>query len=347
MSERKPPQERDEAKLEDGKPEDQQVPDQQVPDQEVADQQVADAETQALEAERRQSYNRRYLQVSSPMARRAIYHALSLAQVRDERCTSVHLLSCLLNVRSVRSVIAHLGVRWRRIRAATVAHLLEGLEGPYSHEDRTPMFNAAIERFVTQAISLDYGRATGVHLLIALWAGGESPATRILEDNGVSLIQLRCYVADPPSALARWREWWRRAGPRGRVTDGVDERELLPEESILSGPRMERGGIPSTQQHVYIHDDPFTTKAFVVEILREQFGKSESEATRIMQQAHHTGLSLVGVLTDRAARRILDRIHEQARASGYPLRLTLHPQRLKRRFWHRWWRRRNPPILRE
>lgn len=46
---------------------------------------------------------------------------------------------------------------------------------------------------------------------------------------------------------------------------------------------------------VVVHNDPFTPRTFVVEVLRRVFAKSEQEASEIMLKAHKTGLGVVAV----------------------------------------------------
>jgi ATP-dependent Clp protease adaptor protein ClpS len=46
---------------------------------------------------------------------------------------------------------------------------------------------------------------------------------------------------------------------------------------------------------VLVHNDPFTPRDFVVEVLQRCFQKSIDEASRIMLKAHISGLGAVGV----------------------------------------------------
>jgi len=48
---------------------------------------------------------------------------------------------------------------------------------------------------------------------------------------------------------------------------------------------------------VVVHNDPFTPRQFVVEILRRFFQKDETEATAIMLRAHQGGHAVVNVYT--------------------------------------------------
>lgn len=46
---------------------------------------------------------------------------------------------------------------------------------------------------------------------------------------------------------------------------------------------------------VVVHNDPFTPREFVVEVLRRFFQKSRDQASQIMMQAHTKGHSVVAV----------------------------------------------------
>lgn len=48
---------------------------------------------------------------------------------------------------------------------------------------------------------------------------------------------------------------------------------------------------------VVVHNDPYTPRNFVVEVLRRFFGKKEEEATRIMMNAHKGGHAVVQAYT--------------------------------------------------
>jgi ATP-dependent Clp protease adaptor protein ClpS len=48
---------------------------------------------------------------------------------------------------------------------------------------------------------------------------------------------------------------------------------------------------------VLVHNDPFTPREFVVEVLQLVFQKNADEASHIMTKAHRTGVGAVGVFT--------------------------------------------------
>ncbi len=74
---------------------------------------------------------------------------------------------------------------------------------------------------------------------------------------------------------------------------------------------------------VLIHNDDFTSKAFVIEILAVVFNKSADEATRIMWHTHQNGVGLCGTYPYEVAETKVTTATESARANGFPLRLTI------------------------
>ena len=77
---------------------------------------------------------------------------------------------------------------------------------------------------------------------------------------------------------------------------------------------------------VLIHNDDFTTKAFVVELLVVVFSKFIDGATEIMWQAHRSGTGLCGVYTKDIAETKIKISEEMASESGFPLRLSMEEE---------------------
>lgn len=83
---------------------------------------------------------------------------------------------------------------------------------------------------------------------------------------------------------------------------------------------------PPRQYAVLILNDDFTTMDFVVEILKTFFGKSESEAGRIMLDVHQKGKGVAGGpyskdIADTKAAQVID----TAQAAEFPLRAVAEP----------------------
>ncbi len=77
---------------------------------------------------------------------------------------------------------------------------------------------------------------------------------------------------------------------------------------------------------VLIHNDDYTTKAFVVEILVKVFNKSMDEAAHIMWHTHENGTGLCGIYPLEVAETKVNMVTEAARDSGFPLRLTIEEE---------------------
>jgi len=95
-------------------------------------------------------------------------------------------------------------------------------------------------------------------------------------------------------------------------------------EEDLAGVRDEVTEPP--MYRVMIHNDDYTTKEFVVEMLVAVFNKSVEEATGIMWAAHRNGAGLCGVYPYEVAETKVKVAAEAARESGFPLRLTIEAE---------------------
>ena len=74
---------------------------------------------------------------------------------------------------------------------------------------------------------------------------------------------------------------------------------------------------------VLLHNDDFTTKAFVVEILTTIFNKSIGEATRLMWLVHRNGIGVCGVYPYEMAETKINLATKVARENGFPLKTTM------------------------
>jgi ATP-dependent Clp protease adaptor protein ClpS len=97
--------------------------------------------------------------------------------------------------------------------------------------------------------------------------------------------------------------------------DGVVTR--TKSEKKLQKPRMFR---------VLLHNDDYTTREFVVEVLRGVFHKSESDAITIMLHVHNNGVGVAGVYTREVAETKIRTVEGLARRYEFPLRLSMEPE---------------------
>ena len=88
-------------------------------------------------------------------------------------------------------------------------------------------------------------------------------------------------------------------------------------ETRLSRPRMWR---------VLVHNDDYTTREFVVDVLRGVFRHSEAEAIRVMMHVHNNGVGVAGVYTREVAETKIAIVEALAKEREYPLRLSMEPE---------------------
>jgi ATP-dependent Clp protease adaptor protein ClpS len=74
---------------------------------------------------------------------------------------------------------------------------------------------------------------------------------------------------------------------------------------------------------VLLHNDDYTSMEFVVSVLCGIFHKTTEEATAIMLAVHQHGVGQCGVFTHEVAEAKVRRVHNAARAAGYPLKCTM------------------------
>ena len=75
--------------------------------------------------------------------------------------------------------------------------------------------------------------------------------------------------------------------------------------------------------NVILHNDHYTTMEFVVEVIMKIFHKEFVEARRLMLDVHKKGLGIIGVYTYDIASTKVNRVHQMAKARGYPLKCTI------------------------
>ncbi|MEM1008780.1 MAG: ATP-dependent Clp protease adaptor ClpS [Myxococcota bacterium] len=77
---------------------------------------------------------------------------------------------------------------------------------------------------------------------------------------------------------------------------------------------------------VILHNDDYTTRTFVVEVLMRFFRKAGAEANQIMLKAHQTGKAVVALYTKDIAETKVQQVTEYARKEGFPLLMTMEPE---------------------
>jgi ATP-dependent Clp protease adaptor protein ClpS len=74
---------------------------------------------------------------------------------------------------------------------------------------------------------------------------------------------------------------------------------------------------------VLLHNDNYTTKEFVVEILMAIFNKSRQEATSLMWHVHRNGSGICGIYPYEMAETKVDLVTRVARENGFPLKTSM------------------------
>lgn len=118
-------------------------------------------------------------------------------------------------------------------------------------------------------------------------------------------------------ATSHWEGPW--AGPR----PGSDDDAGAGTGTVT---RTSRKLKKPTLYKVVFHNDDYTTRDFVVFVLRTVFHHSESEATRIMWAVHTQGSGVAGVFTFEVAETKARKTEALAREHEFPLRVTVEPE---------------------
>jgi len=74
---------------------------------------------------------------------------------------------------------------------------------------------------------------------------------------------------------------------------------------------------------VLLHNDDYTTKEFVVQVLEYVFHKEYSEAVQIMLHVHQKGVGVAGVYPYGVAETKVALVEDLARQHEYPLRCSI------------------------
>ena len=97
----------------------------------------------------------------------------------------------------------------------------------------------------------------------------------------------------------------------------------LHEETIAD---IDEETIEPSNYNVILHNDDYTTKAFVVDVLMAVFNKSMADANRIMWLVHKNGIGVCGTYPLEVAETKVAQATNIARENGYPLKLTLEEE---------------------
>lgn len=99
-----------------------------------------------------------------------------------------------------------------------------------------------------------------------------------------------------------------------------------PDSNVVTEVQPEKKLKRPTLYKVLLHNDNYTTREFVVEVLRGVFHKSESDAVQIMLHVHYNGIGVAGVYTYEVAETKIKTVEAAAKENGFPLRLSMEPE---------------------
>jgi ATP-dependent Clp protease adaptor protein ClpS len=74
---------------------------------------------------------------------------------------------------------------------------------------------------------------------------------------------------------------------------------------------------------VLLHNDDYTPMNFVIEVLKQFFGKSEDDANAIMLAIHEKGTGVAGVYTKEIATQKANETMKTAKMYGHPLKASI------------------------
>ena len=98
------------------------------------------------------------------------------------------------------------------------------------------------------------------------------------------------------------------------------------DEGIVTETRREERVARPRMYRVLMHNDDYTTREFVVEVLQRVFHHSEGDAVRIMLHVHYNGLGVAGIFTREVAETKVRTVEQLAREREFPLRMSMEPE---------------------
>jgi len=103
-------------------------------------------------------------------------------------------------------------------------------------------------------------------------------------------------------------------------------RKPEPDSEVLTETRTEKKLQKPRLYKVLLHNDNYTTREFMVAVLKEVFHRPETEAVQIMLHVHYNGVGVAGVYTYEVAETKIKTVEQLAQANEFPLRLSMEPE---------------------
>jgi ATP-dependent Clp protease adapter protein ClpS len=211
-------------------------------------------------------------------------------QERHKQLTAEHLLLALLANSSATSVLRGCGANLTKLRNDLAQHIVKNtpVAKPGREVDTQPTlgFQRVIQRAILHVQRVGAKEVTGADALVALMDEKDSPAARLLGDQGVTRLALVFYL-----------------------THGVASNAPSYEAEVPSGADLQ----------VVLYNDNFTPMQFVVDVLQKFFAMSADDAKETMLEVHRQGAAVCGLYERSAALDLVKRVLEYARQHGHPL----------------------------
>jgi ATP-dependent Clp protease adaptor protein ClpS len=108
----------------------------------------------------------------------------------------------------------------------------------------------------------------------------------------------------------------------------ANKRQANPESDVgvVAEPKTRQQLKRPPLYKVLLHNDNYTTREFVVAVLREVFHKTENDAVQIMLHVHYNGIGVAGVYPHEVAETKIQMVEKLAKENQFPLRLSMEPE---------------------
>ncbi len=100
----------------------------------------------------------------------------------------------------------------------------------------------------------------------------------------------------------------------------------IPDQQEEKVSEIEEENTEPPDYKVLLHNDDFTTKDFVVQVLTTIFGKSLEEAIDLMWYVHKNNIGVCGIYPLEVAETKIDRGTALAREHGFPLKFSMEKE---------------------
>ncbi|MBL8613195.1 MAG: ATP-dependent Clp protease adaptor ClpS [Myxococcales bacterium] len=202
---------------------------------------------------------------------------------RGKELHDAHFVAALLRIGAVESALAETGV--------DVASLARLVAGVVERLPKRPWYRLAlsvaepVSRAAARAAATGQRELSSLFLFASIAQDGSADVLAALANAGFSLLAFR------------WR-----------VAHGAASRDE---------PRPATGAV-----RLVLHDDPFTTVAFVDDVLREELGRDHETAQAISARVGREGRAELTAMDAEKAAAALARIRARADALRFPLRVS-------------------------